>query len=79
MPDAPPSGAAARQAEYRRRRREGLLVASAEMRRTLAEAFVASGVLAKAGISDPRHRGAALVVVAEQWVRGIARAGGKGG
>ncbi len=69
MLDTPPISAAERQASYRRRKREGRLVASAEMPRSLVESMIAYGVLNVTAASDPKRRGAALVTIARRWMR----------
>ena len=72
MPDAPRT-AAERMREYRRRQREKLVLARAELPPSLVKSLVASGILANADVSDQKLRGAALVTIARRWLRGIAR------
>ena len=73
MTTCTPTSAAARQRQYRRRLRENLLVASAELPHSLAESLIAYGFLSKADATDPNRRGAALVAVARRWLRGMAK------
>ena len=65
MTNAPPVSDAERQRQYRRRGREELSVARAEVSKSLVENLVASGVLDKADLDkavvvDPKRRHAAL-------------------
>lgn len=72
MTNTPRTPGAERQADYRRRRREKVSIARAELSRSLAESLIACGFLSKAGVSDPKRCGAALVAVARRWLRSTA-------
>ena len=61
------SPAAERQRRYRRRRKCGLLVATAEVPIQVAEALVGRGLLAEGDVSNPKRLGAALARVGEKW------------
>ena len=71
--EAVPTPNAARQRRYRRRLRKNLLTAHTEMPLSLVEKLVAAGVLDESAATDAEGRGAALVAIALQWVRGMAK------
>ncbi len=73
MADHPPSPAAVRQRRYRRRLRKNLLTAHPEMPLSLVDKLVTAGVLDESAASDAEGRGAALVAIALQWARGMAK------
>ena len=68
MPDAQPTTAAERMRRLRRRRREGLLFAVAEVPMRLAEALVAAGLVRQQDAVDARALGVALIDASERLI-----------
>ena len=60
---------AVRQRRCRRRQREGLSLAQAEVPAGVIEALIAGGWLAEDGAEDPRRLGEALLNAAEERLR----------
>ncbi len=68
MPDAPPNTAAARQRRYRRRQREGLLFAVADVPLRLAEALAKAGLVRQRDTLNARALGTALIIASERLI-----------
>ncbi len=72
---SPPTPAAERQREYRRRRREGARIAHTDVSADVVDGLIARGLVSKAEAADPRRLGDALADLADCFVRGTLTTG----
>ena len=72
---SPPTPAAIRQREYRRRRREGARIAHTDVPADVVKALVARGFISLEEAADPRRLGDALADLADCFVRGTLTTG----
>ena len=70
MPDGAPTSAAERQRRFRERRREGLRRMAGDVPADLVRALVENGWLGPDEANEPRKIGAALLDLADCWMRG---------
>ncbi len=73
MADAPLTPAAARQRQFRERRREGVRCMRGDVPADVVRALVRSDWLASDEADDPRQLGAALIDLADCWMTGTLK------
>ena len=69
MPDAAPTAAAERQRRHRLRQRQGVRCMGGDVPADMVRALVKNGWLGLGEVDDPRKLGAALVDLADCWMR----------